>query len=50
MDIDNKVNSKGGHNTLAGRGGADQVLMKSAADVISNNQAMHETFVEISKA
>ena len=43
-------NPKGGLNTLAGRGGADQVLMESAADVISNNQAMHETFVEIMKA
>ena len=41
--------NKGGHSTLAGRGGADQVLMKSAADEISNNQAMHETFVEVSK-
>ncbi len=40
----------GGLSTLAGRGGADQVLMQSAADQISNNQAMHETFVEISRA
>ena len=41
---------KGGQTTLAGRGGPDQVLMESAADVISNNQAMHETFVEVLKA
>jgi thiosulfate reductase/polysulfide reductase chain A len=32
------------------KGGADQVLMKSAADSITNNQAMHETFVEIMPA
>ncbi|MBI5041722.1 MAG: molybdopterin-dependent oxidoreductase [Gammaproteobacteria bacterium] len=40
---------KGGQTTLAGRGGPDQVLMESAADEISNNQAMHETFVEVLK-
>jgi thiosulfate reductase/polysulfide reductase chain A len=39
----------GGHTTLKGKGGADQVLMESAADEISNNQAMHETFVEVIK-
>ena len=33
-----------------GKGGADQVLMESSADVITGNQAMHETFVEIEKA
>ncbi len=32
------------------KGGADQVVMKSAADVITNNQAMHETFVEVTPA
>ena len=42
------TNSKG-QRTLYGKGGADQVLMESSADVISNNQAMHETFVEILK-
>ena len=39
----------GGQTTLKGKGGADQVLMESAADEISNNQAMHETFVEVLK-
>ena len=39
----------GGHTTLKGKGGADQVLMESASDDISNNQAMHETFVEVLK-
>jgi thiosulfate reductase/polysulfide reductase chain A len=39
----------GGQTTLNGKGGADQVLMESAADEISNNQAMHETFVEVLK-
>ncbi len=38
-----------GHSILKGSGGADQVLMESAADDISNNQAMHETFVEVLK-
>jgi thiosulfate reductase/polysulfide reductase chain A len=42
--------SSGGQTTSKGRGGADQVLMQSAADTISGNQAMHETFVEIIKA
>lgn len=37
----------GGHSVSGGKGGADQVLMKSAADTVSNNQAMHETFVDI---
>ncbi len=32
------------------KGASDQLLMKSHADVISNNQAMHETFVEVVKA
>jgi len=32
------------------KGAADELLMKSHADVISNNQAMHETFVDIVKA
>lgn len=39
-----------GQTTLYGKGGADQVLMESQADVITNNQALHETWVEISKA
>lgn len=43
-------NASGGQTTLRGRGGADQVLMESAADEISDNQAMHETFVEVLKA
>lgn len=43
-------NASGGQSTVNGRGGADQVLMESAADEISDNQAMHETFVEILKA
>ncbi len=38
-----------GQTTLYGKGGADQVLMESKADKISNNQALHETFVEITK-
>jgi len=40
----------GGQSTTYRKGGADQVLMKSAADAITNNQAMHETFVEITPA
>ncbi len=32
------------------KGAADELLMKSHADVISNNQAMHETFVDVVKA
>ncbi len=36
-----------GQTTLYGKGGADQVLMQDRADTISNNQALHETFVEI---
>jgi thiosulfate reductase/polysulfide reductase chain A len=39
-----------GQTTSGGKGGADQVLMESAADEISDNQAMHETFVEVVKA
>lgn len=43
--------SDSGGQTLAHhKGGADQVLMKSAADAITNNQAMHETFVEVTPA
>lgn len=38
-----------GQTTLYGKGGADQVLMESNADTITNNQALHETFVEITK-
>ena len=38
-----------GQTTLYGKGGADQVLMEGLADKISNNQALHETFVEITK-
>ena len=40
----------GGQGLTYRKGGADQVLMKSAADSITNNQAMHETFVEITPA
>ncbi len=36
-----------GQSATYRKGGADQVLMKSAADAITNNQAMHETFVEV---
>ena len=36
--------------TSKGRGGADQNVIQSHADVISGNQAMHETWVESSKA
>jgi thiosulfate reductase/polysulfide reductase chain A len=32
------------------KGASDELLMKSHADVISNNQAMHETFVDVVKA
>ena len=39
-----------GQTTLYGKGGADQVLMESRADTITNNQALHETWVEITKA
>jgi len=39
-----------GQTTLYGKGGADQVLMESHADTITNNQALHETWVEIIKA
>ncbi len=39
-----------GQTAVKGKGGADQRLMSSAADTISNNQAMHETFVDIVKA
>ena len=39
-----------GQTTLYGKGGADQVLMQSQADTITNNQALHETWVEIIKA
>ncbi len=38
-----------GQTTLYGKGGADQALMEDKADTISNNQALHETFVEIVK-
>ena len=38
-----------GQTTVKGRGGADETLMVSQADTITNNQAMHETFVEILK-
>ncbi len=38
-----------GQTTVRGRGGADQIVMEAHADEISNNQAMHETFVEIVK-
>jgi thiosulfate reductase/polysulfide reductase chain A len=38
-----------GQTTLYGKGGADQALMQDRADTISNNQALHETFVEIVK-
>jgi thiosulfate reductase/polysulfide reductase chain A len=38
-----------GQTTLFGKGGADQVLMTSKADEITNNQALHETFVEITR-
>jgi thiosulfate reductase/polysulfide reductase chain A len=37
----------GGQSLAHQKGGADQVLMKSAADAITNNQAMHETFVDV---
>ena len=39
-----------GQTTLYGKGGADQVLMESKADTITNNQALHETWVEVIKA
>ena len=42
--------NSGGQHISGGKGGADQVLMESAADEISDNQAMHETFVEVTKA
>ncbi len=42
--------SSGGQDLTHRKGGADQVLMKSAADTITNNQAMHETYVEITPA
>lgn len=32
------------------KGAPDELLMQSAADEISNNQAMHETFVDVVKA
>lgn len=38
-----------GQTTLYGKGGADQVLMEGRADQVSNNQALHETFVEVVK-
>lgn len=38
-----------GQTTLYGKGGADQALMEDYADQISNNQALHETFVEVVK-
>ena len=38
-----------GQTTLYGKGGADQALMEAHADQISNNQALHETFVELVK-
>lgn len=38
-----------GQTTLHGKGAADQLLMQSSADEITNNQALHETFVEIIK-
>lgn len=39
-----------GQTTVKGRGGAGQTLMQSQADEVSNNQAMHETFVDVVKA
>ena len=42
--------SSGGQDLTHRKGGADQVLMQSAADTITNNQAMHETYVEITPA
>ncbi len=39
----------GGQTTAQGKGGADYMLMESAADEITNNQATHETFVEVLK-
>lgn len=38
-----------GQTTLYGKGGADQVLMETHADTITDNQALHETWVEIVK-
>ncbi len=38
-----------GQTTLFGKGGADQILMASKADAITNNQALHETLVEITR-
>ena len=38
-----------GQTTAHGKGGADFMLMESAADEITNNQATHETFVEVAK-
>jgi thiosulfate reductase/polysulfide reductase chain A len=38
-----------GQTVARGKGGADFLLMESAADTISNNQATHETFVEVVK-
>ncbi len=39
----------GGQTTAKGKGGADYMLMESASDSITDNQATHETFVEIIK-
>ncbi len=38
-----------GQHAAYGKGGADFMLMESASDQISDNQAMHETFVEVLK-
>lgn len=38
-----------GQTIVNGKGGADQVVMESHADEISNNQALHETFVDLIK-
>lgn len=38
-----------GQSTAKGKGGADFMLMESASDAITDNQATHETFVEVLK-
>jgi thiosulfate reductase / polysulfide reductase chain A len=38
-----------GQTTARGKGGADYMLMESAGDEITDNQATHETFVEVLK-
>ncbi len=38
-----------GQTTAKGKGGADYMLMESAGDEITNNQATHETYVEVIK-